>query len=270
VTSQQHASPASTVAASTPGPTPRLSPTAGHEKSLGLERVIFFSDAVFAIVITLLVLPLTAEIELPEGGRDLAQQVWELWPRVLSFVVSFLVIGQFWIAHHHMFTHVRRYDQGLLWFNLVSLLTVTFLPFPTALLGARLETDDAFPVVFYATSMTVSSIALTATWLYAVRGSLIDEAIPARQLHALTLRALATSAIFLLSIAAAFFGLSVAVLVWLLLLPLARTLLVHASTRRNLRAAQTRVRRQTAHGVPTSALTPPAATRTRRSPCDSA
>src|SRR3954451_206688 len=89
------------------------------EGSLGLERVIFFSDAVFAIVITLLVLPLTAEIELPEGARDLAQQVWELWPRVLSFVVSFLVIGQFWIAHHHMFTHVRRYDQALLWFNLV-------------------------------------------------------------------------------------------------------------------------------------------------------
>jgi uncharacterized membrane protein len=204
-----------------------------------LERIIFFSDAVFAIVITLLVLPLTAELELPEGGRYLAHHVWEQWPRVLSFVVSFLVIGQFWIAHHHMFTHVRRYDQGLLWFNLVSLLTVSFLPFPTALIGARLEADDAFPVVFYAASMTVSSIALTAAWLYAVRRNLIDEEMPASQIHALTLRALATSAIFLLSIGAAFFGLSVAVLFWLLLLPLARTLLAHAATRRHLRTEPT-------------------------------
>ena len=149
-----------------------------HEKTLGLERIIFFSDAVFAIVITLLVLPLTAEIELPEAGRDLAEHVWSQWPRVLSFLVSFLVIGQFWIAHHHMFEHLRSYDQGLLWFNLVSLLTVSFLPFPTALIGARLESDDPFPVVFYAASMTVSSIALTATWLYAVRRTLIDPAIP--------------------------------------------------------------------------------------------
>ncbi len=59
---------------------------------------MFFSDAVFAIVITLLVLPLTAEIELPESTTDLAHQV-ELWPKVVSFLVSFLVIGQFWIAH---------------------------------------------------------------------------------------------------------------------------------------------------------------------------
>ena len=95
--------------------------------------MVLFSDAVFAIVITLLVLPLTAEIELPEGGQDLAAHVWEQWPRVLSFLVSFLVIGQFWIAHHHMFEHIRRYDQGLLWLNLVSLLTVSFMPFPTAL-----------------------------------------------------------------------------------------------------------------------------------------
>jgi uncharacterized membrane protein len=72
-----------------------------EQEPVGLERVIFFSDAVFAIVITLLVLPLTAEIELPEGGRDLAAHVWEQWPRVLSFLVSFMVIGQFWVAHHH-------------------------------------------------------------------------------------------------------------------------------------------------------------------------
>lgn len=201
------------------------------KKSLALERVIFFSDAVFAIVITLLVLPLTAEIAPPEGGQDLAGHVWAQWPRVLSFVVSFLVIGQFWIAHHHMFEYVRRYDQGLLWFNLVSLLTVSFMPFPTALLGARLETNDAFPVVFYAASMTLASIALTATWLYAVRRRLVDRAVTSEQVRGFTARAFATSTIFLLSVGAAFLGLPLAVVFWLVLLPLARRLLVHATAR---------------------------------------
>ena len=203
-----------------------------QEKSVGLERVIFFSDAVFAIVITLLVLPLTAEIELPEAGRDLAGHVWEQWPKVLSFLVSFLVIGQFWIAHHRMFEYVRRYDQGLLWFNLISLLTVSFMPFPTALIGARLETDTAFPAVFYAASMTLASITLTATWLYAVRKRLISPSASPSDIKAFTGRAFATSAIFLLSVGAAFFGLLVAVLFWLVLLPVARTLIVRATSRR--------------------------------------
>jgi uncharacterized membrane protein len=215
-------------------------PASAHRESLGLERIILFSDAVFAIVITLLVLPLTAEIELPEGGRDLAAHVWSQWPKVLSFLVSFLVIGQFWIAHHRMFEHVRRYDQGLLWFNLVSLLTVSFLPFPTALIGARLESDDAFPVVFYAASMTVSSIALTTTWFYAVRRKLIGAAVPVSQVRTFSARALATSVIFLLSIGAALLGLPVAVLCWLLLLPVARALLVHATVPRQLMSGEPR------------------------------
>jgi uncharacterized membrane protein len=212
---------------------------AEREGSVGLERVIFFSDAVFAIVITLLVLPLTAEIEIPEGGQDLAAHVWEQWPRVLSFLVSFLVIGQFWIAHHHMFEYVRRYDQGLLWLNLVSLLTVSFMPFPTALIGARLETDAVFPVVFYAASMTVSSFALTASWVYAVHRRLINPSVPAAEVRAFTGRAVATSAVFLLSVGAAFLGLPVAVLFWLVLLPLARLLLARASARRGPQALQT-------------------------------
>jgi uncharacterized membrane protein len=158
---------------------------------------------------------------------------------VLSFLVSFLVIGQFWIAHHRMFEHLRRYDQGLVWLNLISLMTVSFMPFPTALIGARLETDRTFPVVFYAASMTVSSLALTASWIYAVRRALLNPAVPAGEVRAFTGRALATSAVFLLSVGAAFLGLPVAVLFWLVLLPLARLLLARASARRSPRALPT-------------------------------
>jgi uncharacterized membrane protein len=197
-----------------------------------MERLVFFSDAVFAIVITLLVLPLTAEIELPAETRDLSQDVVQQWPKVVSFVVSFLVIGQFWIAHHNMFILLRRFDPGLLWLNLIALLTVSFMPFPTAVLGARLEDSDKFPVVFYAASMTVSSIVMTLIWLYALRRHLIDPELPSSVVHQFTARALVTSAIFLLSVGAAFLGLQVAVLFWLVLLPLGRILIVRALTRR--------------------------------------
>jgi uncharacterized membrane protein len=195
------------------------------ESSLGFERVVFFSDAVFAIVITLLVLPLTAEIQLPETRAGFAHEVASLWPRVLTFTISFLVIGQFWIAHHRTWGHIRRYDHGLLWFNLVALLTVAFMPFPAALLGARSTADDAFPVVFYAASLTLTSAAITGSWLYAVRRRLVDESLTTDQTSAITVRALATTAVCAGSIGAAFLGLPVAMAFWLAVLPAVRLLI---------------------------------------------
>jgi uncharacterized membrane protein len=196
---------------------------AREEPSLGFERVVFFSDAVFAIVITLLVLPLTAEIELPEQSVDIAHDIWRQWPRMLSFVVSFLVIGQFWIAHHRMFNHLRAYDQTLIWFNLVSLLTVCFLPFPTAVLGAHSTDQDRFPVIFYAASMTVTSLCLTLTWLYAATyGRLVYPDLDRHTRRDFTVRSVATTGIFLLSVGAAAFGLYAALAFWLILLPAAR------------------------------------------------
>jgi TMEM175 potassium channel family protein len=187
-----------------------------------LERVVFFSDAVFAIVITLLVLPLTAEIDLPTDGAETARQVWDMWPRVVSFVVSFLVIGQFWLAHHRMFAQLRQVDHGLIWLNLVFLLTVSFLPFPTAILGGTPTANDSFPVVFYAASLTVTSFALTIAWLYAARRKLLDRTRTPHQIRAYSLRTLMTSVVFMLSVGAAFLGLWVAVLFWLVLLPAIR------------------------------------------------
>jgi uncharacterized membrane protein len=196
------------------------------EGALGFERLVFFSDAVFAIVITLLVLPLTAEIELNDGEGNLAGQVLDRWPTVLTFVVSFLVIGQFWTAHHRTFGLISRDDSVLLWLNLGILLTVAFMPFPAALLGARQETDDAFPVVFFAASMTLTSCALTATWLYAARRGLIRASVGRDRIRVVTLRAIVTSGLFVLSIPAALLGLPVAIAVWIGVIPLARALVV--------------------------------------------
>src|SRR3954468_23823368 len=185
------------------------------DPEFGFERMVFFSDAVFAIVITLLVLPLTGDIELPDGAGGLAGQVLAQWPTVLTFVVSFLVIGQFWSAHHRTFGHLHRNDHTLMWLNLITVLTVAFMPFPAALLGAQSTADDAFPVVFYAASMTLTSAALTCTWLYALRQGLTDPSLSRAEAELITRRSFTTTVVMAASIAAAFLGLTVAVVIWL-------------------------------------------------------
>jgi uncharacterized membrane protein len=221
------------------------------ERPMSLERVIFFSDAVFAIVITLLVLPIAAEGQLPQVYGGLAQQVWAMRPKILSFAISFLVIGQFWIAHHRMFDYVRRADQRLLWLNLVGLLTVSFLPFPSALLGAHNPPTDHFAVVFYAASMTIASLALTVTWLHALRAGLVDQTLDRHTARYFTTRTLLTSALFLVSVGAGFFfGYPAAILFWLVLLPAARILLARRHRRRQPLARHDRVSALLVRSIP--------------------
>jgi uncharacterized membrane protein len=197
---------------------------------MALDRIVFFSDAVFAIVITLLVLPLATEADLGGDAGGLASRVLDLWPKVLAFMVSFLVIGQFWIAHHRMYGLLRRHDLVLMWLNLISLMTITFIPFPTALLDADAP-GDHFPVVFYAASLTLASLSLFVSWLYALRfGNLVDERLDRRATDQVTVRSLATLAVFLVSVGAAFFGLGAALACWLVLLPVTRVLLARQAS----------------------------------------
>lgn len=96
-----------------------------------LDRIIFFSDAIFAIVMTLLIL----DIPVPEIAPGLAQaelpsRVLELWPKFFSYVLSFLVIGTYWLAHHGTYRYIESYDRGLMWLNLLFLLSISFVPFP--------------------------------------------------------------------------------------------------------------------------------------------
>lgn len=100
-----------------------------------LERLTFFSDAVFAIAITLLVI----EVRPPHVPRldnlALAQALIDLLPNYIGFVVSFLVLGRFWVVHHTVFGLLKAADHRLVWINLLFLLVVAFMPFPTAVLS---------------------------------------------------------------------------------------------------------------------------------------
>jgi uncharacterized membrane protein len=127
-----------------------------------------FSDGVFAIAITLLVL----EIKVPPPDTALGAELLHLWPSYLAYVVSFLVIGAIWINHHAMFQHIVRVDGTLLLLNVLHLMPIAFLPFPTAVLAEAFHrgTDEPVAAAFYGGILTVVGIFVTAMWRYAAHG----------------------------------------------------------------------------------------------------
>lgn len=141
-----------------------------HIKSVELERLVFFSDAVFAIAITLLVL----DLRMPErvaGNADaqLARGLLSLLPKFISYVFSFWLIGLYWWVHHRLFRHIRRWDEGLLWLNLHFLFWVAFLPFPVALMGSW--GDRRLAVEIYAWTLALMGVAQVLMWRHASRGN---------------------------------------------------------------------------------------------------
>ena len=129
---------------------------------LALDRLVFFSDAVFAIAITLLII----EIEVPDlPVRASIAESWRalaaLAPNFFAFALSFLVIGRFWMGHHERFRSLRQFDQRLMWPNMLYLMAIAFMPFATAFLGRNL--GHFVPALVYNLSML--ALALLAMWL---------------------------------------------------------------------------------------------------------
>jgi uncharacterized membrane protein len=131
-------------------------------------RLESFSDGVFAIAITLLVLTIAQ----PEAYRDLGSQLAERWPSLAAYVVSFMVIGIMWLNHHTIFSHLRTVDRGLFYCNLVLLMTIVFIPYPTEVFGEALRRGEGATTaaVFYSVTMTANATAWVVLWLYASVG----------------------------------------------------------------------------------------------------
>jgi uncharacterized membrane protein len=134
------------------------------------ERLEAFSDGVFAIAITLLVL----EIRVPPAEdladpNTLVSALGALWPSYIGYLISFVTIGIIWANHHNLFRLVARVSHGLVLANLLLLLTVGFVPFPTALLAATLDTPSAqIGVLVYAATFIAVAVAFNVLW-YEIR-----------------------------------------------------------------------------------------------------
>ncbi len=132
---------------------------------LGFERIVFFSDAVMAIAITLMAL----EIRVPELEPDLAaaqinDALRGLFPHIFVYILSFVVIGAYWLVHHRVFRQIKRFDSILIWLNLIFLMTVAFVPVATNALGTY--PDLSVVAAFYAVSLALVGLAEGSMWLY--------------------------------------------------------------------------------------------------------
>ena len=131
------------------------------------SRTEAFSDGVFAIAITLLILNVT----LHRSG-SLGHDLLQLWPSYLAYAVSFVTIGIMWINHHTIYRHIERVDRIFLILNLMLLLCIAFVPFPTRIAAefARSDSDRRAAALLYGITMTTTAVFFNSLWLYASRG----------------------------------------------------------------------------------------------------
>ena len=136
----------------------------GYTLQMSKSRLESFSDGVFAIAITLLVLTIAQP-----DYRHLTHDLVDRWPSLAAYVVSFAVIGIMWLNHHSVFENFDHVDRGIVYLNLLLLMTIAFLPYPTGVLGEALaQRRGAGPAaVFYGLTMAVNAYAWVALWLYA-------------------------------------------------------------------------------------------------------
>jgi uncharacterized membrane protein len=145
---------------------------------LPTSRLEAFSDGVFAIAITVLVLGIAA----PVKTDHLLARLLDLWPSYLGYVLSFLLIGLLWVNHHVMFEHIERSDRLLMFLNTLLLLVVAFVPFATAVLASTFRTGEGQPVAvaLYGLVMTGAGGLFTGIWHHAYRARLMDSGVTNR------------------------------------------------------------------------------------------
>ncbi|MBS1620012.1 MAG: DUF1211 domain-containing protein [Bacteroidetes bacterium] len=137
-------------------------------KKFQLDRIIFFSDAVFAIAITLLII----DIKIPEILREqvtdglLLNKLAELIPKFIGFIISFLLIGQYWRVHHRLFGFLVDFNDRLIWLNILFLMTIVLMPFSTSFFSEYSGITVVTPIIFYTTNIAASGLLNFILWKY--------------------------------------------------------------------------------------------------------
>lgn len=190
------------------------------DDEVGLERLVFFSDAVFAIAITLLALEIRLPVEAAElSDQQLFRSLVSIWPKYLSFIISFLVIGNFWIAHHRRYRSITRYNTRLLLLNLLVLMSIAFIPFPTAVLS---ENGNRTATIFYSLSIATTGLLSALLWWYVSQENhLLEDNFDTDLARRNLISILTVPAVFLLSIGLAYINPDLAKFSWMLTAPAA-------------------------------------------------
>jgi uncharacterized membrane protein len=185
-----------------------------HSAGLEFDRFVFFSDAVFAIAMTLLVVG----ISVPHGAsRNLEHALSEKTDEIFSFIISFLVIGYYWLAHHRFVALIGRVDTAFMVINLGFLAAIAFTPFPTALVGVY--SGQEISVVLYCATLAAASLLMVLMLARAYSGKLFRGPMTPEYYRFSLLASSAPVAAFLLAIPIAYVDTSLALPFLLVLFP---------------------------------------------------
>lgn len=201
-----------------PGTVLRMKPSQAEDDEqsdggVGLGRTLALSDGVFAIAMTLLAFQIKLPAHLDGNGDGLARALGSIADEYYVYLLSFSVIGLLWLAHHRTFGKIHHADELLMGLNLLFLMTVAALPFPSAVLGQYGNQRAA--VIVYASAMAIASGLLTALHVVVLRRGLMAPSVTAEVLRRGTWRSVSMAVVFALSIPVAIVAPKVAPFVWL-------------------------------------------------------
>jgi len=183
-------------------------------------RITAFSDGVFSIAITLLVL----NLQIPKGITsltDLLNRLQALWPNLMSYILSFVIIGIYWVAHHNMFHYIKRSNRMFLWINILLLMCVAFIPFPAGLLGQFSFVSQSslakVAEIIYACNLILTNLTLSLLWWYATsHHRLVDQDIDPHFVNTVNRRNMTAPVVYAASIGLSFLNVYLSLIVFFL------------------------------------------------------
>jgi len=189
-----------------------------RQEAAETDRLLALSDGVIAIAITLLVLDLTVPIvPANQPVAALPAFVAGQGSEFLGFVLSFLVVGLYWVLHRRTFIHIERHGRGVVYLNLVFLLLVAFVPYATSVFTTY---PGRFGTAFLSAVLALTGFSLALLWIAASKADLIETGLGSRTVRIQAIRFLASPLVFTVAAAVALFQPLAAVVVWLLLVPI--------------------------------------------------
>jgi uncharacterized membrane protein len=177
------------------------------KKEFQIERLVLFSDAVFAIAITLLIIELKVpELSKPHTERHLLETLSEQIPKFIGFLVSFIVISMYWINHHLLFGMLCNYNRRIIWANLRFLFTIVLMPFSSGFYSEYWNSGFITPIGFYAFNITLSGLAIMQLWSIVTNpaNKLCAEPQPPALVSYYKARSLVAASVFMMSFGIAF------------------------------------------------------------------
>lgn len=188
------------------------------DRQIRLEHVTSFADAIFAFSITFMAIT----INIPNLAQNLTQaqvidKLSESLPEFEIYVISFFMIGIYWIAYHQIFNHIVGSHQITTWLTLVFLFFITLIPLATNMQIGYGSYQIVF--VLYALVLTIAGALLTIIWLHATKNKLINQNMTQIEIHCVLLESTLSPAVFLLSILVSFIDLQIAYYFWLVIIP---------------------------------------------------